>query len=230
MDWTVRQLAGMIDLSAVRADTDEAEVRALADMAIRYGCICVYTLPSMTPLIAALLADRPDIHVGGVVGFPSGGTTSSAKVAEAAELIEMGCHELDMVINVGLLRSGHYQRVLDDVKGVVQVAGQVPVKVILECHYLSNGEICKACALCVEAGAAFVKTGTGWAPAGATLENIALIHSCVGDAIAIKAAGGIRSLETLEEMYRRGARRFGIGLRTVAPIFEQCAARAEGAG
>ena len=98
----------------------------------------------------------------------------------------------------------------------------MPVKVILECHYLSDDEIRRACELCIEAGAAFVKTSTGWAPTGATLENIALIKSCVGDAIVIKASGGIRGFETLKGMYRRGARRFGIGLRTAAPIFEQC--------
>ena len=135
----------------------------------------------------------------------------------------MGCDELDMVINVGLLRSGQYQRVLDDIRGVVEVAGTAPVKVILECHYLSDEQIRRGCELCIEAGAAFVKTSTGWAPTGATLENVALIKSCVGDAIGIKAAGGIRGLETLIEMYRRGARRFGIGLSTATRIFEECA-------
>jgi len=139
----------------------------------------------------------------------------------------MGCDELDMVINLGLLRSGQYQRVLDDIRGVVEVANGVPVKVILECHYLTDAEIRKGCELCIQAGAAFVKTGTGWAPTGATLENVALIKACVGDAIGIKASGGIRGLETLTEMYRRGARRFGIGLRSAPRIFEPSATRIE---
>ena len=223
---TVSQLARMIDLSAVRTDSDENQVRSLARVAARYQCICVYTLPSHTPLIHSLLADEPAIHIGGVVGFPSGGTTARTKKNEARELIDMGCHELDMVINVGQLCSGHDRRVLDDIRGVIDVAGTVPVKVILECHYLSPDQIRTACELCVRAGAAFVKTGTGWAPTGATLENIALISSCVGDAIGIKAAGGIRSLDTLIEMYRLGARRFGVGLSSIGPIFEQCAVRA----
>jgi deoxyribose-phosphate aldolase len=220
MDFTQRQVARMIDLSAVRADTTEAEVRAAVDMAIEYQCICVTTLPCYTALVRELLDGQPGVRVGGNVAFPSGGATTAMKVAEARELLHLGCDELDMVINLGWLRSGRYQHVLDDVRAVVEVAGRVPVKVILECHYLSDDEIRQGCALCVEAGAAFVKTGTGWAPTGATLENVALIKACVGDAVGIKAAGGIRDLETLKEMYRLGARRFGLGVRTALPIFQ----------
>jgi deoxyribose-phosphate aldolase len=155
--------------------------------------------------------------------------TDTPKVAEARELLQMGCGELDMVINLGLLRSGRYQRVLDDIQAVVDVAGGVPVKVILECHYLSDKEICKGCELCIKAGASFVKTGTGWAPTGATPENIALIKSCVGDAIAIKAAGGVRGLDMVIEMYRLGARRFGVGLNSAIQIFRECATQSGGA-
>ena len=225
MDFTLEQVARMVDLSAVRADMTEAEVRATVNIARRYQCICVTALPCYTPLVKELLADEPEIHVSGNVAFPSGGATSAMKVAEASELLRMECDELDVVINIGLLRSGRTQHVLDDIKGVVDVAGRIPVKVILECHYLSDDEIRKGCELCVEAGATFIKTGTGWAPTGATLENVALIKSCVGDAVGIKASGGIRGLETLKEMYRRGARRFGLGIRSALPIFEQCAAR-----
>jgi deoxyribose-phosphate aldolase len=229
MQLTIQNLASMIDLTAVRADSDEAEVRALADTAKKYRPICVCTLPGHTPLLRDLLADELGVHIVGAVGFPSGGNTLATKVAEARELLGMGCSELDMVINVGLLRSGSYQRVLDDIQGVVDVAGHAPVKVILECHYLSHDQIRVGCELCIQAGASFVKTSTGWAPTGATLENVALIKSCVGDAIAIKAAGGIRDLDTVMEMYRLGARRFGIGLNSAIHIFEECAAWPGGA-
>ena len=222
MQFTRPQVARMIDLSAVRADTTEAEVRTLAGMVRKYRCICATTLPAYTPLLKQLLADEPQVRVSGNVSFPAGAATSSIKIAEAKELLRMGCDELDMVINIGLLRSGRDQAVLDDIQGVVESAGDVPVKVILECHYLSDDDVRRACQLCIEAGAAFVKTGTGWTPTGATPENITLIKSCVGDAIGIKASGGIRGLETLQEMYRRGARRFGLGVRTAAPIFNQC--------
>ncbi|MGQ9501735.1 MAG: deoxyribose-phosphate aldolase [Anaerolineae bacterium] len=225
MELTIREIARMTDLSAVRADTDEAEVKALAVAAKRYRCLCATTLPAFTPLLKDMLADTPDIRVSGNVSFPSGAATSAMKVAEAKELLQIGCDELDMVINLGLLRSGQYQRVLDDIRGVVEVANGVPVKVILECYYLTDDEIRRGCELCIQAGAAFVKTGTGWAPTGATLENIALIKACVGDAIGIKASGGIRGLETLTEMYRRGARRFGIGLRSAPRIFEASTAQ-----
>ena len=223
MKFTVQELARMTDLTAVRADSDEAEVRALAETAKKYQPICVCTLPGHTPLLQALLADEPRIGIVGAVGFPSGGNTTATKVTEAKELLEMGCSELDMVINIGLLRSGVYQRVLEDMRGVVEAAGDAAVKVILECHYLSENQIRKGCELCIEAGASFVKTSTGWAPTGATLENVTLIKSCVGDAIAIKAAGGIRSLDTVMEMYRLGVRRFGIGLSSAIRIFEECA-------
>jgi len=225
MQFTVQNLARMLDLTAVRADDDEAEVRALADAAKRYRPICVCVLPGHTPLLRDLLTGEPDIHVVGAVGFPSGGNTVATKVAEAKELLGLGCGELDMVINIGLLRSGGYQRVLDDIRGVVDVAGDAPVKVILECHYLSHDQIRAGCELCIQAGASFVKTSTGWAPTGATLENVALIKSCVGDAIAIKAAGGIRDLDTVVDMYRLGVRRFGIGRNSALAIFKECEAR-----
>jgi deoxyribose-phosphate aldolase len=224
MSFTVQEIASMVDLTAVRAETDEAEVRALADAAKRYRPTCVCALPSFTPLMRNLLAEETDVRVVGAVGFPSGGNTTTIKIAEARELLGTGCRELDMVINIGLLRSGAYQRALDDIRAVVNVANGAPVKVILECHYLSDDQIRTGCELCIQAGASFVKTSTGWAPTGATLENVALIKSCVGDAIAIKAAGGIRSLDMVMEMYRLGARRFGIGLRSAIQIFEKCEA------
>jgi deoxyribose-phosphate aldolase len=211
----------MVDLTAVRADTDEAEVRALAEAAIRYQPVCVCALPSFTPLLRDLLIEVSDIQVVGAVGFPSGGNTTCIKVTEAKELLELGCSELDMVINVGLLRSGAHQHVLDDIRAVIEAADGAPVKVILECHYLSDEQIRKGCELCIEARASYVKTSTGWAPTGATLENVALIKACVGDAIAIKAAGGIRDFDTLREMYRLGARRFGIGLSSAIGIFDE---------
>jgi deoxyribose-phosphate aldolase len=225
MNFTHQNLARMVDLTAVRAEDTEAEVRALARAAKKYHPMCVCVLPGHTPLLRELLADEPDIQLVGAVGFPSGGNTTATKIAEARELLAMGCGELDMVINIGLLRSGCYQRVRDDIRGVVDVAGDAPVKVILECHHLSAEQIRAGCQLCIQAGAAFVKTSTGWAPTGATLENVALIKGIVGDRIAVKAAGGIRSLDTVIEMYRLGARRFGIGLSSAIAIFEECAAR-----
>lgn len=218
---TVDAVARMVDLSAVRAETDEEEVRLAAALARRRNCACLFTLPAMTPLARDLLADAPGVHVGGTVGFPSGGNITAIKVAEAQELLRLGCDELDMVIGVGLLRSGQERRVFEDVRAVVEAAGSAPVKAILECHHLTEAQIRRACELCVEAGAAWIKTGTGWAPTGATRENIALIKAAVGDRAGVKAAGGIRNLETLAALYGLGARRFGISYASALHILEQ---------
>jgi len=229
MKLTVHDIAQMIDLSAVRMDDGDQSVRTLVDSARIYQCHLVTTLPNQTLLAIELLCQAhevypqaPEIGISGNVGFPSGGQTTAIKVAEAQEFLGMGCTELDMVINLPGLISGRYSDTLEDIRAVVEIAGGIPVKVILECHYLSDILIRDACDLCIQAGAAFVKTGTGWAPTGATLENIALIKTHVGEAIGIKASGGIRQLGTLLEMYRLGARRFGIGVRWAGDILAEC--------
>ncbi len=220
------EIAQMIDLSAVRANDDETSIRALVAAACKYHCYLVTILPSQTLLVKTLLQkevpDGPRIAIGGNVGFPSGGQTTRIKAAETRELVHLGCNEIDMVINIAWLLSGRDDYVLQDILAVVDIAKEtVPgtlVKVILECHYLNADQIRRGCDLCIEAGADFVKTGTGWTPTGATLENIALIKSHVGNAIGIKASGGIRNKETILEMYRLGATRFGIGMRWVDNI------------
>ena len=220
------EIAQMIDLSAVRADDDEQTIRALVAAACKYHCHLVTVLPSQTLLVKALLRDAgqngSSILVGGNVGFPSGGQSTRIKAAEARELVHMGCGEIDMVINIAWLLSGRDDYVLQDILGVADIAKEIVpgtlVKVILECHHLTGDQIRRGCDLCIEAGADFVKTGTGWAPTGATLENIALIKAHVGNTIAIKASGGIRDKRTLLEMHHLGAVRFGIGLKWINGI------------
>jgi deoxyribose-phosphate aldolase len=229
MRLSVQALARLMDLSAVRADVDETELRALVAEAARRRCVCVFPMPCWVPLAVASLADCPEVGVGGVVGFPSGATTTASKVAEARELLAAGVRELDMVINVGWLRSGHDQAVLDDLRAVVAAAGDVPVKVILEVHWLTDDQIRSGSELAVRAGAAFVKTATGWTPTGATPHNVALIKAAVGDAAQVKAAGGVRDLATVVELYRCGARRFGVSHVAGARILDECAALPGGA-
>jgi deoxyribose-phosphate aldolase len=228
MKLTVEQLARMLDLSAVRTEVDFAEVRRLAEVARQYHCVCAFVLPCYFPELKALLAGAPDVGAGGVVGFPSGAHSTAIKVAEAREQLMAGAAELDMVINVGMLRSGRDNYVVDDIHAVVEAAGAVPVKVILEAHYLKDDEIIRGSQLAVRAGAAFVKTGTGWAPTGATLHNVRLMKSAVGDAARVKAAGGVRDLKTVVEMIRLGVSRFGVGLGSGIKILDECAALADG--
>ncbi len=224
MPLTVNELARMVDLSAVRTDVPISEVRQLAVLARQYNCVCAFAMPCYTRELAALLADAPRVHIGGVVGFPSGSSTPAIKAAEARQQLADGADELDMVMNVGLLLSERYDGVVADIRAVVDAAGAVPVKVILEAHYLSDDQIRRSAELCLRGGAAFVKTGTGWAPTGATPHNISLIKLVVGDKAQIKAAGGVRSLAGLIELYRRGARRFGISLASGTKILAEAAA------
>jgi len=229
MRLTVPELARMVDFSAVRTDVDLAEIHELAEQSKKYNCICAFVLPCYVAPLADLLADAPEVGTGGVVGFPSGGNTPEIKAAEARQLLDDGADELDMVINVGLLRSGRYVAVADDVRTVVDAAAGTPVKVILEAHYLTDDQICRGAELSVQSGAAFIKTGTGWAETGATAHNVALIKSVVGESAQIKAAGYVRDLDTVVELYRCGARRFGISLTSGVRIFQECASLPGGA-
>ncbi len=223
MNLTPHKLARMLDLSAVRAEVEADEVRRLAEAARRFGCVCAFVLPCYLPELKALLAGDPRVGLGGVVGFPSGAHSTETKVTEARQQRAQGVTELDMVVNVGMLRSGRSQYVEDDIRAVVEAAQGVPVKVILEAHHLSDEQIVEGCRIAVRAGAAFVKTGTGWAPTGATLHNVRLIKSAVGDAAQVKAAGGVRDLATVVEMIGLGVSRFGVGLATGVRLLEECA-------
>lgn len=211
----------MIDISAVQAPHGESDIRALVDAAEKHGFGAVHVLPAWVAFTRDLLADIADIALGAPVGFPSGGAHSSIKVAEARQLVEDGVDEMDVMINVGKLRSGHDAYVRDELHAII-AAVDVPTKVILETNYLTRDEIERACDMCVEAGAAYVKTATGWAPSGATLENVGWIAARVSGRIGIKAAGGIRDLDSMLQMYRLGARRFGINLQAAIAIVTTC--------
>lgn len=210
----------MIDISAVRADSVDTKIEEVVRRATKYGCYLVTILPSQTLRAINLLEGCEFPKIGGNVGFPSGGQTTHIKVMETHELVEMGVDEIDMVIDIAAHLSGRYKDVLSDMRAVIEAAGGKPVKTILECNYLNDEQIRVGCDLAIEAGAAFVKTGTGWAPSGTTLENISLIKEHIGNRIKIKASGGIRNIDTLLEMYRRGATRFGISLASASKILD----------
>ena len=178
-------------------------------------------MPSFTQYTIKQLEDYPDILTTGVVGFPSGADTTFIKTQAAKELISLGCEELDMVINVSALKSGLYETVKDDIEAVVDAADGWPVKTILEICYLTDDEIKRACEIAVSAGAAYIKTGTGWGPKPTTVDTIKLIRSTIGDAALIKAAGGIRTLDMLIEMVEAGCNRFGVGVRSASAILTQ---------
>ncbi len=218
---TYRAIAKMVDISAVQTPHGKTEIEELISVAKEYGFGAVHVLPAWVSFAKSLLEGTQPISLGSPVGFPSGGTHMAIKRAEAVQMVADGVTELDMMINVGKLRSGEDGYVFDEIMGVIG-AVNVPVKVILETHYLTNDEIQKACAMCIDAGAKFIKTSTGWAETGATMKNIALIAACTQGRIGMKASGGIRDLDTLIAMYQLGVRRFGINTHAAVEIVRRC--------
>ncbi len=215
------QIPRVVDISAVRTDVTMNELDEIVELAKQHRFVCVFAMPCFTKYFVEKFRNDDDIMVGGVVGFPSGADTTSIKVATAKEMIAAGVDELDMVINVGALKSGMYDLVKYDIEAVVKAANGMPVKAILEIAYLTDEEIVKGSQLAVEAGVTFVKTGTGWGNKPTTVETIKLIKSTIGDKAYIKAAGGVRDLDTLLAMIDAGCNRFGIGIKSIMSILEE---------
>jgi len=228
MRLTAKKIAKMIDLSCVRTISNKTDIEEMVRVARQYGFGQVSVLQCFIPYTRLLLKEAQAVRVVGNVSFPSGSDSTSIKVAQAREMIAAGCDEIDMVMNIGKLRSGLLAEVEADVQAVISTVRPIPVKVIIEIMCLSAEETRQACEICLRTGASFVKTGTGWAERGTTLEDVRLIKSFVGDRIKIKASGGIRRLDTLVAMYKAGARRFGVNLKSGIKIVEECQAQGSG--
>lgn len=207
---TYEQLAKVIDHSLLRPELTEADVIEGCELAARYHTATVCVKPCHVKLAAEVLK-HSDVLVSTVVGFPHGSNLTAIKVAEAQQAMEDGALELDMVLNIGQLRSGKTDFVRDDIKAVCNAAHarDVKVKVIFENAFLTDEEKITACKLCEEAGADWVKTSTGFAPSGATLEDLRLMRANVSEKVQIKAAGGVRTLPALLEVIDVGVTRCG---------------------
>lgn len=216
----IEQLPQMIDISCVKTDSTLAELTDMVALARRHRFICCFAMPCFTPWLAEELAGT-GIRVGGAVGFPSGADTTATKVEAARQFVKLGCAELDMVIQVGWLKSGWEDMVLEDIRRVRDAAGDRILKVILEVAYLTNDEIRRGSELAVRGGADYVKTGTGWAACPTTVDHVRLIRDAIGDTARIKAAGGVRTLEDVETLTAAGCSRFGIGLRSTRRILQE---------
>jgi deoxyribose-phosphate aldolase len=204
------ELARMIDHTMLKAEATPKEIENLCGEALKFGFASVCINASYVPLCARLLKGSP-VKVCTVIGFPLGATSSASKAAETECAIRDGAQEVDMVINVGMLKGGEYQYVGRDIRGVVTAAHRhrVLTKVILETGLLSDEEKIKACVLARKAGADFVKTSTGFGKGGATAGDIALMRRVVGSAMGVKASGGVRSREDALTMVASGADRIG---------------------
>jgi deoxyribose-phosphate aldolase len=225
---TAQSIAGMIDLSSVRTISNRTDIEELVEAARKYQFGQVSVLQCFIPYTRQLLKGRTDIRLVGNVSFPTGSDSTSLKVIQAKEMIAAGCDEIDMVMNIGRLRSNELAEVETDVRAVIDSIHPTPVKVIIEVMYLTRKETELACDICVRAGADYIKTGTGWADRGTTPEDVHLIKSFVGDGVRIKASGGIRTLTALVELYKAGARRFGVNLKSGVMIIEECLAMEAG--
>jgi deoxyribose-phosphate aldolase len=203
-------IAALIDHTILKPEATRADVVKVCREARQYGFASVCVNPYWVPLVRAELAGSP-VKVCTVVGFPLGATSTEAKVAEAAAAVRAGAQEVDMVINVGALRSGDNEAVKADIQQVVRVSHEAGalVKVILETALLDDNQKAVACTLAKLAGADFVKTSTGFSTAGATAHDIALMRGIVGPDMGVKASGGIRTLSDLQTMTAAGATRIG---------------------
>lgn len=213
-----REIARLIDHTLLKPDATRAQIEALCGEAREHGFATVCVNPAWVGTCAQLLAGS-DTRVCTVVGFPLGATTADVKAYEAARTLADGACEVDMVMNVGALKSGDYRTVERDVAAVVEAGhrGGAIVKVILETALLSDDEKVKACVICRAAGADFVKTSTGFGPGGATVPDIALMRRVVGPEMGVKAAGGVRDLKSAQAMIDAGADRIGasVGVKIV---------------
>ena len=201
------ELASYIDHTVLKATATPDDVRHLCREASEHHFAAVCVNAGYTELAAKAL-EGSGVETCVVVGFPLGAGTSESKAAETADAVARGADEVDMVINVGMLKAGEIDYVERDIRAVVDAAGGKTVKVIIEACYLTDEEKIQACLLSKKAGAHFVKTSTGFGPSGATVEDVALMRRTVPD-LKVKAAGGIRDTETALAMVKAGADRIG---------------------
>lgn len=217
------EIAGWIDHTLLKPNATENQLKQLCDEAIQHHFASVCINPIFIPKAVEFLSGSP-VPVCTVIGFPLGATSTSVKVEEAKWSLTAGATELDMVIPIGLMKSGSYQVVFDDIKAVTETVhqGNGLVKVILEMCFLDEFEKILACLLCVHAGADFVKTSTGFGPSGATISDVSLMRAVVGspEKIGVKAAGGIRTYADAKAMIQAGATRIGAsaGVQILAEV------------
>ena len=205
----MKDLNRMIDHTLLKPDATEEDVKKLCMEAKEYEFSSVCVNPYYVKLAKEELKST-NVNIATVIGFPLGSTTWEVKAFEAKKSVENGADELDMVINIGALKSKKYDVVKNDISAVVKEAeGNVLVKVIIETCLLDNEEKIKACELSKEAGADFVKTSTGFSTGGATVEDVRLMRKVVGDSMGVKASGGIRDYDTAVKMIEAGANRLG---------------------
>lgn len=206
----MQQLARMIDHTLLKADATMEAIVKLAEEAKRHRFASVCVNPAWVKTAYEILQDTPEVKICTVIGFPLGASTPETKAFETSNAIANGAGEVDMVLNIGLLKSKRDDLVQEDIRAVVAAAeGKALVKVIIETSLLTDDEKVRACKLAAAAGADFVKTSTGFSTGGATIEDVALMRRTVGPDIGVKASGGVRNKQDVLAMIEAGANRIG---------------------
>lgn len=202
-----KEITSVVDHTLLRVDSTWDQIKETCDEAIEYQAASVCIPPAYAAEAVKYVEGKIPVCV--VVGFPNGYSTTAAKVAETREAIANGVSEVDMVINIGFLKSGRYDAVADEIKAIKEACGNKILKVIVEACLLTEEEKIRMCQIITEAGADYIKTSTGFSTGNATTEDVALFAKHIGPDVKIKAAGGIRSLEDARKLMDSGASRLG---------------------
>ena len=227
MRLSAHDIARTIDISALKIDTSYGDLVDMVAACRRYDIGAAFIWPGFSADLARML-EGSNTEFGTSLAFPSGQETTDIKVQQARYFMSLGADQIDMVMNVGYLRSGFDDRVHDDIMAVRQATRGYSLKVIIEAMLLDDEQIVKACEIVANCGCEYVKSGTGFQSAPTTLHHVALMKRTVGDRCRVKAAGGVRDIETLVSMHALGVERFGIGHANALRIIEQASTFPQG--
>ncbi len=216
-----KTLASHIDATMVRTGHDIVQIDQMIEAAKEYRFACCFSLPCYSVYVRDALAGT-GVNCGYTIGFPSGGETTEAKCFQAREGMDLKMDEFDMVINVGWLLSGYDDKVTHEIKVLKEIVGEKPLKCIIEASLLDEDQIKRAVMCVLNGGADYVKTGTGWL-GPATIDQVRLMKETAGDALLVKAAGGIRTKEEALAFIDAGADRLGIGLKSSIALMKEFA-------
>ena len=203
----IKDILSKVDHTLLSQSATNEEIKSICDDGIKYGCASVCIPPSYVKMAKEYVKDK--ISICTVIGFPNGYNTTQVKCFETAEAVKNGADEIDMVINIGMLKDKRYDDILEEIRQIKKACNGKLLKVIIETCLLTNEEKIKMCQIVSESGADYIKTSTGFSTGGATREDIALFKENVAPHLKIKAAGGISNLEDAEDMLKLGASRLG---------------------
>jgi len=213
--------ARIIDISAVRTHNTIFDIENIVKIARKYRFINVHVLPCWVKMLSNMLLDDEDIYVGAPVGFPSGAHKPEIKILEAKQLIEDGVQEMDIMMNIGMLKNKAYDYIRDEIRSIMSLAPKhILIKVIIEINCLNDEEMLKAADIVIQCGADFIKTGTGWVPGDANISRIKMLKKSTHGTIKMKAAGGIRMRDEFDALLDLGVERFGINTQSALSIVE----------